>query len=245
MRTLTKWAIGLLISLLSVPLLGAAWIFVAINGGISSIILNMKSRPDLDSPDLKRNRAKLEDQIDADFGRAIPSDGFVHYARSTQDACYDGANNWKHQDGFAHRCTLRVTNFYGLDGDFRKTMLDFGKSILAAAWHPNIYDSNIHDIAWTLTQYDAATQNHDTVDHLPNPYPYYKGGFTLDIRWAERGSQRLFGLKDIQAYNMGWVSENNFYDQRKLTDANDVFRDVTRDHQYILAIAISGHYFEN
>jgi len=44
---------------------------------------------------------------------------------------------------------------------------------------------------------------------------------------------------------MGWVSENNFYDQRKLTDASDVFRDVTQDHQYILAIAISAHYFEN
>jgi len=240
MRTRTKWAIGLLIFLLSLPLLGAAWLFVAFNGGISSIILNMKSRPDLDSPDLKRNRTRLAEQIDADFSRAIPSDGFVHYARSTQDTCYDGANNWKHQDGFAHRCTFRVTNFYRLDGDFRKTMLDLEKGLLAAGWRPNI-----HDMAWTLAQYDAAPQNQQTVDHLPIPYPYYKGGFTLDIRWAERGSQRLFGLKDIQAHSMGWVSESNFYDQRKLTDANDVFRDVTQDHQYILATAISGHYFEN
>jgi hypothetical protein len=240
MRTRTKWAIGLLISLLSLPLLGAAWFFVAFNGGIYGIISSMKSRPDLDSPDLERNRTRLAEQIDADFSRAIPSDNFVRYARSTQDTCYDGANNWKHQDGFAHRCTFRVTNFYGLDGDFRKTMLDLEKGLLAAGWR-----SNIHDMAWTLTHDDVAPQNQQTVDHLPIPYPYYEGGLTLDIRWAERGSQRLFGLKDIQAYSMGWVSENNFYDQRRLTDANDVFRDVTRDHQYILAIAISGHYFEN
>jgi hypothetical protein len=78
-----------------------------------------------------------------------------------------------------------------------------------------------------------------------NPYRYYKDGFALDIRWAERGSSRLFSLKDIQALGMGWISDNNFYDQRKLTDAGEVFREVTRDHRYILAIAIRGHYFEN
>src|SRR5438046_3070041 len=59
------------------------------------------------------------------------------------------------------------------------------------------------------------------------------GGNALDICWAERGSPRLFGLKDMQALGMGWISENNFYDQRKLTDASDVFREVTRDHRYI------------
>jgi hypothetical protein len=95
---------------------------------------------------------------------------------------------------------------------------------------------------WTLTQYDAATQNPHTIDRLRNPYPYYKGGFTLDICWAERGSQSLFDLKNIQAQRMGWVNGNNFYDQRKLID---VFREVTQDHRYIVAIAIRGHYFKN
>jgi hypothetical protein len=240
MRTGIKWAIGLLILLLSIPLLGTALIFVAMSGGVHSILLNMKPRPDLDSPELKRNRAKLEEQIDADFSRTVPGEGLVHYGTSMQDACHDGANNWKHKDGFGHRCTLRVANFYGFDGDFRRTMLDFGKALLAAGWQ-----SNIHDIEWTLTQYDAAALSLHTVDRLPNPYPYYKGGFTLDICWAERGSRILSGLKDIQAHNMGWVKENSFYDQRKLIDGGDILREVTRDHQYVLGIAISGHYFEN
>jgi len=240
MRRRTKWAIGLLILLLSVPLFGTALIFIAMSGGVHGIILSMKSRPDLDSPDLKRNRAALEERIGADFSRAIPSEGLVHYEASTQDACYDGANNWKHVDGFAHRCTLRVTNFYGFDGDFRKTMLDFEKRLLSAGWH-----SNIHDMEWTLTQYDAVALSLRTVDRLPNPYPYYKDGFTLDICWAERGSRILFYLKNIQAHDMGWIKENNFYDQRKLIDAGDIFREVTRDHRYILGIAISGYYFEN
>jgi hypothetical protein len=238
MRKPLKWAIGL--PILSLPLVAAAWIFVAMNGGISSILLNLKSRPDLDSPELKRDRTKLAQQIDAAFSREIPNQGFFHYETSMQDTCYDGANNWKHRDGFAHRCTLRVTNFYGFDGEFGKTMLDFESGISAAGWH-----SNIHDMKWTLTGYDAAAPNHQTVDRLPDPYPYYKDGFALDIRWAERGSSRLFDLKQIQALGMGWTSENNFYDQRKLIDADEVFRDVTRDHRYLLAVAISGHYFEN
>jgi len=44
---------------------------------------------------------------------------------------------------------------------------------------------------------------------------------------------------------MGWVNENNFYDQREPIDAGDVFREVTQDHRYIVAVAIKGHYFEN
>jgi hypothetical protein len=235
-----KWAIGLLILLVSVPLLGTALIFVAMSGGVHSILLNMKPRPDLDSPELKRNRVRLGEQIDADFSRTVPGEGLVHYGTSTQDACYDGANNWKHKDGFAHRCTLRVANFYGFDGDFRTAMLDLEKALLAAGWQ-----SNIHDIAWTLTRYDAAALSLLTVDRLPSPYPYYKGGFTLDICWAERGSRSLFDLKNIQADDIGWVKENNFHDQRKLMDATDILRDATRDHKYVLGIAISGHYFEN
>jgi hypothetical protein len=46
-------------------------------------------------------------------------------------------------------------------------------------------------------------------------------------------------------HGMGWINKNNFYDQRKLADVSDVFRDVTADHTFILAVAISGHYFEN
>jgi hypothetical protein len=179
MRKPLKWAIGL--PILSLPLVAAAWIFVAMNGGISSILLNLKSRPGLDSPELKRDRTKLAQQIDAAFSREIPNQGFFHYETSMQDTCYDGANNWKHRDGFAHRCTLRVTNFYGFDGEFGKTMLDFESGISAAGWH-----SNIHDMKWTLTGYDAAAPNHQTVDRLPDPYPYYKDGgtrFVASIRF--------------------------------------------------------------
>jgi hypothetical protein len=119
-------------------------------------------------------------------------------------------------------------------------MLDFERALFAAGWH-----SNIHDMEWALQQYDAVTRSPRTIEHLPSPYPYYEGKFTLNICWAERGSSSLFDLRNIQAQRMGWVNENNFYDQREPIDAGDVFRKVTQEHRYIVAIAIKGHYFEN
>jgi hypothetical protein len=245
MQKRTRWIGGALIVALSVLAAGVSWfLFVTMNGGIYSIILNMRSRPDLDSPDLQRARTRLEEQIDAEFSRAMEKTGFARYQISKQDSCYDGVNNWKHQDGFAHRCTLRVTNFYGFDGDFRNAMLDFEKALLAAGWH-----SNIHDMAWSLTNNSAVAQDRPTgrpANQYPDSInPYYKGGFALDIGWAQRGETRLFHLENTQAHNIGWINENNFYDQRKLADVGNVFREVTRDHTYIAAIAISGHYFEN
>ena len=244
MQKRTKWVSGVLILFSSVLVVGAAWFYVAMNDGIYSIISSMRSRPDLDSPDLRRSRARLAEQIDADFSRAIGNQGYAGYQTSTQDTCYDGTNNWKHQDGFAHRCTLRLTYFYGFDGDFRKTMLDLKKGLLAAGWQ-----YNIHGMEWSLTNNSAVAQDR-TTDRPPNQYPdyiypYYKGGLTLDIAWAERGSTSLFHLKNIQAPGMGLISGNNFYDRRKLLDVSDVFQEVTRDHTYILAVAIIGHYFEN
>ena len=247
MRKLTKWVGGVLILFLSVLIVGAAWLYVAMNGGIYSIILSMRSRPDPDSPDLQRSRTVLAEQIDADFSSAI-GNGVARYQTARQDACYDGANNWKHQDGFAHRCTLRLTNFYGLDGDFRKAILDFDKVLLAAGWHSNNHDDT-HNMEWSSDNKFVFAQGRPTERHLnPNPgstYSYYKDGLSLDIRSAERGATRLGSLEIVQANGMGWISENNFYDQRKLVDVDDVFREVTRDHPYILAVAISGHYFEN
>jgi hypothetical protein len=36
-----------------------------------------------------------------------------------------------------------------------------------------------------------------------------------------------------------------YYKQQSLQDVDDLFRRVTWDHRYVLAIAIEGNYFEN
>jgi hypothetical protein len=249
MQNRTKLMIYGLIIFLTVLAAGAVWFRVAMSGGIYSIILNMRSRPDLDSSNLQLNRTRLAEQIDADFSGAIGNLGLARYqATSTQDTCYDGANNWKHQDGFAHRCTLRVMNFYGVDGDFRKTMMDIEKTLLASGWRSNNYD-NTPNMEWSLDNKFVFAEGRRTERHLsPNPgniYSYYKDELSLDIRSAERGATSLGSLEIMQAHSMGWIIENSFYDQRKFADVEEAFREVTRDHTYILGIAISGHYFEN
>jgi hypothetical protein len=63
----------------------------------------------------------------------------------------------------------------------------------------------------------------------------------LEIAWAERKTQQLVSLDDIQR----GYSASSFYDQRHFTNASELLQKVTTDHRYLLAIAISGHYFEN
>jgi energy-converting hydrogenase Eha subunit H len=71
MRRRTKWASGLLLVLLSVPLFGAALIFVAMSGGIRSIILNMKARPDVIYPVVTHILEQLASKCGAATGSAI------------------------------------------------------------------------------------------------------------------------------------------------------------------------------
>jgi hypothetical protein len=171
----------------------------------------------------------------------------AYYETSKDDACYDGVNNFKIRDGYAHHCTLRVTRFYGVDGDFRQKMIGFEKQIIAAGWHFELgngdgrythpSDSMESDM---LIYYD--TRPYGTVDHVAGPLGYSKVAFDLRIKWAERNTTDRRGLEYLQRVTGNMT---RYYKEQSLQDVDDLFRRVTRDHRYVLAIAIEGHYFEN
>jgi hypothetical protein len=247
MRKPATWVIVLVGIAVVLPLLAVAFFYVALNGGVYGTILNMKPRPDPDSPGINRDRAKLEADIDAAFQRVVANTDLAYYETSKDDACYDGVNNFKISDGYAHRCRLRVTRFYGFDGDFRQKMIDFEKGIIAAGWHFELGNGDgryTHPSdsmeSYMLVYYD--TRPYGTVDHVAGPLGYSKGAFDLRIKWAERNTTDRRSLKDLQS-----VTENmtRYYKQQSLQDVDDLFRRVTRDHRYVLAIAIEGNYFEN
>jgi hypothetical protein len=236
MRGYTKRAIVLLALLVSLPLLAWGLFVVGLNGGIRNTILNMKPRPVPDSPVLRRDKTKFEAGLDTALQTAAANDRFVQYETSTQDICYDGQNNFMFAEGFSHRCTLRLTRFYGFDGDFRKEMIDFEGGLLAAGWQSN--DSYSME-RYMTNYYDVRTNV--TVEHIAHPFRYHRDALELEIAWAERKTQLLVSLDDIQR----GYSVSSFYDQRHFTNASELLQKVTTDHRYLLAIAIFGHYFEN
>ena len=247
MRKPAKWMIILAAIAVTLPLLALTFFYVVLNGGVYGTILNMKPRPNPDSPGVKRDRTKLEADLDAAFQRVAANTDFAYYETSKDDACYDGVNNFKIHDGYAHRCTLRVTRFYGFDGDFRQKMIDFEKGIIATGWHFELgngdgrYTHPTDSMAsYMLIYYD--TRPYGTVDHVAGPLGYSKGAFDLRIKWAEKNTTDRRALQYLQSAT---DNMSRYYKQQSLQDIDDLFSRITRDHRYVLAIAIDGNYFEN
>jgi hypothetical protein len=182
---------------------------------------------------------------------------FMAYEVSSQDQCYDATYGLlpydgyagmrprfnAHDDDYAHRCTLHVTRFYGFDDSFRDKMVDFERRLLAAGWNIPIYSGE--SIEFYMTHYYDTRLPNTTVDRVPRPTRYYSDSAQLMIRiaWTERGSQTgalaLTGMQYVNESVFPFFRQGDFHEERQ------VFSKVTRDHKYVLAMSIEGHYFQN
>ena len=234
----------ILLAIASLPLLVIASLYIMINGGISNTIRNLKPGPDLAGAALKSDRTKLAAEIHWAFQSVVTNTSFVYYATSSHDRCYPGQNNFHMTEGFAHRCTLRLTRFYGFDGDFRQGMIDFEKRSVAAGWKlGRNYSKNLGDqnMEYMMIHYYDIRPN-VTVDQIARPVGYNRGNLVLVVDWAERATQYFDSLAAIQRMDFGNLAS---YDRASFQSGNDFFRSATQDHRFILGVAIYGHYFEN
>jgi hypothetical protein len=69
MGKLAKWMIVLGAVVAALPLLAVMSFYVFLNGGIYGTILTMKPKPNLESPGIKRDRARLEADLNGAFQR--------------------------------------------------------------------------------------------------------------------------------------------------------------------------------
>ena len=84
------------------------------------------------------------------------------------------------------------------------------------------------------------------VDFVAHPAGYHSDTAQLQMRfaWAERESKRD-GVGVNSLYVVQRYSTVPFFQQLNLRDGNEVLEQVTRNHKYILAVAIDGHYFQD
>jgi hypothetical protein len=102
--------------------------------------------------------------------------------------------------GYAHRCTLRLTRYYGFDGDFRQRMLDFEKSLLSLSWKNGLSDdpaARAQSVEYMLASYYDQRPGM-LVDSIPAPSGYNAPGLVLELRWAERQTKDLSSLEYTQ-----------------------------------------------
>jgi hypothetical protein len=245
MRSRT-WKIALIILgvIIAVPLLAYGGFVVMLNGGIANTIRNLKQEPDMERTSIKSARDKLSGDIESALGFIGEKNDFVIFATGKDDRCYKGQNNYKVTQGYAHRCTLRLTRYYGFDGDFRQRMLDFEQSLLSLGWKNGLSGDafaraqNMEEMM--ISYYDRRPGA--AVDSIPAPSGYSAPGLLLELRWAERQTKNLSHLEYMQHAPF---YAGHLYQRPELVNVNDAFRRAVQNHRYVIAVAVYGHYFEN
>jgi len=239
------------IMIVTAPLLALAFLYVAFHGGIKGTFLSLKPRPNLERADIKERRSKLRAEIESAFAHIMDKSDFIVFETASYDACYKGTHTSPMPDNFAHRCTLRLTHFYGFDDPFRDKMIEFEHRVLSEGWNVGRWGGSMENLM--KNYYDVRhLRNNPTmaVDFVLRPNGYYSdnGQLTMRIEWAERESKRDgVGVNSLNVAQTGFTTsfQPPFFRQLKLHEGNEILAKVTRDHKYVLAVAIYGHYFQD
>ena len=244
------WKVASIVLGIVASLFFIAWAALAVllNGGIINTIRTLKPPPNLNDHAIKSKRKALETVIKSALQSIETNNGFTAYATSKDDRCYKGQNNYKQTEGFAHRCTLRLTRFYGFDGDFRQRMIDFEKMLISGGWKNGLYyysqasENNMENMM--IHYYDQYYgRNYPTVDYITVPNGYHTSTLKLIIAWAEKETE-TGRLNTLESHQQFLSSVSYFYRRQELQSVDEVFKKATQDHRYVVGIAIYGHYFE-
>jgi hypothetical protein len=240
------WKIALIILgvIVAAPFLAYGGFIVLLNGGIANTIRNLKPEPNMERASIKSARDKRSGDIESALRSIGANNDFTAFATGKDDRCYEGQNNYKVAQGYAHRCTLRLTRYYGFDGDFRQRMLDFEKSLLSSGWKNGLSDdpaARVQNMEYMMTGYYDQRPGM-SVESVPAPSGYNAPGLVLELRWAGRQTKDLSSLEYTQHAPF---YAGRLYQRPELVNVEDAFKRAVQGHRYVIAVAIYGHYFEN
>jgi len=240
----------IVIALAIPPLFIYVYLPFAFSGGIEGVRKRRIPAPDVNSPTVTSRRTAMKNDIEAAFNMLDNGAGFTRYETSSHDRCYKGEANWKSVDPYAHRCELRITRFYGFNGDFRAQMIKFETLLDHSGWTPggltikgvmiDYYDPGYGRPMPFLGEKGGRVY---LVSDLPTPSEYHKNNLALNIVYVEKKTDNLFQLCDAQ--KLSDSTHAAVHDDKEFHDAKAVFQNITKSCKYVLAAHIQGTYFEN
>jgi len=237
---------AVLIALLGVAC-GLLALMLFFNGGVVGLLSNLSPVPDPDSPGMQASRESVAAEIQKSFAQLQDSLRYNQYETATHDYCSAGSNDWKRSDGYAYRCSLRITKFYGFNGDFRQQMIDFEQKISDLGWKPPGYRPERCMEEMLKEYYDHYTTYQSgelLVSNLPSSIcRYEKDGFSLELDFAEKETRSFSEFDFLQKVSGHSLSE--FYDQKSFQDSALVIQKITASDGFALLIAIQKNYFQN
>lgn len=232
-----KMVIESIVALSGVVGIATLWFMVSFTGGPSSIFSNLMGPPDTSSASYIDKKDEAKFSIEKSFASLENSAALKSYGTSSKDACEQGQNNWKVHDGYAHRCTYRTSNFYGISDNLRQHLLDFEQKILKDGWNdsdtPECVHCTISDVIYNY--FDNPRQNTSPLYLPPEPAYYTKDGQSLDIMFAHKmlAKDDFFGYYGLGPDNSGQQ------------DFRDGLAAALRDNKYVLVISIQEIFFKN
>lgn len=225
------------------------FVYASLSGGIDGMIRNWKLPPNPESPNVVAKRDSAKEAINDSLNTLEREAGFTYYATSVHDRCYEGRNDWKDEDGYAHRCDYRITKYYGFNTDFRQKTIAFDQILMEAGWSAEEVSSiptmisNYYDVYYE----QAGNANDNTIEgyevsRLPRP-SYQRGNLRLELRFAERDTKDLFGIEYAQNVSSDTLFET--YDDKKFQDIDTLFQSMTARESYVVVLSMQQNYFQN
>lgn len=226
--------------------IGIGVIFVSLNGGVQGIINELKAAPDPSSESVEQARERVLKSNTQSIDEAV-LENWEYFATSKHDKCYEGQNNFKRQDDYAHKCLLRTTQYYGFSGEFRDVAMAFGVKLRSTGW-----EAASDSMEELVQRYEKYTQTEDEyfLSNFPNGYlvsdlftpRYSKDTAVLEMGFAESKTTSSYSIESIQKIIYGTFPT---YEVKDFIDVNSLFWEVIADYDYVVAVSVEDQYFEN
>jgi hypothetical protein len=213
-----------------------------VNGGIEGLISNLKPAPNPNSSAINAKRAAATEEINQSFDELQNILHYNYYEMATHDICSKGSSSWKRSDGYAYRCSLRITKFYGFNGDFRQQMIDFEKKIISLGWTPPSNRPDNPCEKMLEEYYDPYPGK--LVSDLPGfDCSYRKDDFSLEPAFAEKETRNFILQNAVQ--RVSGHSYDQFHDEKNFQDSSLATKIITDTDRFVLIISIQKNYFQN
>ena len=202
--------------------------------------------PDATAPEIVRARAMAAEGADNALEHAREALGGTMVGRALDDGCYRGQNNYKVNDGYDHRCTLRRAVVIGFDGDFRERIRVLDRRLFAVGWAcyrdpcPETLSGEV-DAYWSLRKDEYGGAEPPTTS-LPSSSMYERGNQHLDVAYvradrAGRGTLERFHHRGRGGFFTSYERARPFEVEATLERASRF--------EYAVALAVETDYFED
>src|SRR5687767_4309395 len=227
-----------------VPVFALASLLAVVVSGCGS-----PSAPDLSDAALVDRRTEAIERARAALAEVVSATGGDVLGRASYDGCYEGQQNWKVDEGYAHRCTVRQVVAVGFAGDFRRHITQLDERLLTSGWsvcstcdHDDTLSSHVEEY-WDLRVSHATDEYPFSISQLPTPgQPYEQGDLQLTFDYGDRDGAGRSLLES--SHRMGRGSPRRTYERSQRLDVDAVLAGSSSD-EHIVVAAIEVDYFEN